>query len=93
LPEPLPAPLILQISWTKLQELIRIEDPWKRAFYESECLKGNWSVRQLQRQIGSLLYERPGLSMNRGFVVPALAGRRPRRLKPGLRTQAFGSWP
>jgi len=68
-PEPLPAHLILQISWTKFQELIRLEDPWKRAFYENECLKGNWSVRQLQRQIGSLLYERTGLSRNKQAVV------------------------
>ena len=53
----------------KLQELIRIEDPWKRAFFENECLKGNWSVRQLQRQIGSLLYERTGLSTNKKAVM------------------------
>ena len=32
-------------------ELIRLDDPLKRAFYENECLKGNWSVRQLQRQM------------------------------------------
>ena len=32
-----------------------MDDPWKRAFYENECLKASWSVRQLQRQIGSML--------------------------------------
>jgi hypothetical protein len=38
---------LLQFSWSKLLELIRIDEPLKRAFYESECVKGNWSVRQL----------------------------------------------
>lgn len=69
LPTPLPPHLVLLLSWTKLQELIRIDDPWKRAFFENECLKANWSVRQLQRQIGSLLYERTGLSTNKKAVI------------------------
>jgi predicted nuclease of restriction endonuclease-like (RecB) superfamily len=60
---------IAQFSWTHLAELVRIEDPWKRAFYENECLKGNWSKRQLQRQIGSLLYERTGLSTDKRAVI------------------------
>lgn len=69
LPTPLSPHLVLTLSWTKLQELIRIDDPWKRAFFENECLKANWSVRQLQRQIGSLLYERTGLSTNKKAVI------------------------
>ena len=69
LPTPLSPELLLQLSWTKLQELIRIDDPWKRAFYENECLKAKWSVRQLQRQIESLLYERTGLSTNKKAVI------------------------
>ena len=46
-----------------------LDDPWKRAFYENECLLGGWSKRQLQRQIGSLLYERTGLSKNKRAVI------------------------
>lgn len=69
LPSPLPAPAILRLSWTHLLELIRIDDPWKRAFYENECLKANWSKRQLQRQIGSLLFERTGLSTDKQAVI------------------------
>jgi predicted nuclease of restriction endonuclease-like (RecB) superfamily len=69
LPAPLEPAVVLRFSWTKLVELIAIADPWKRAFYENECLKGNWSVRQLQRQIGSLLYERTGLSTNKKAVI------------------------
>ena len=68
-PRPLPAENVLRFSWTHLTELIRIVDPWKRAFYENECLRGNWSKRQLQRQIGSLLYERTGLSTDKAAVI------------------------
>jgi predicted nuclease of restriction endonuclease-like (RecB) superfamily len=42
-----------------------LEDPLKRAFYEVECIKANWSVRELNRQITSLYYERSGLSKNK----------------------------
>ncbi len=56
LPTPLTAAEVLQFSWSQLQELLRLDDPWKRAFYENECLRSHWSVRQLQRQIESLLY-------------------------------------
>ncbi|MBM3879993.1 MAG: DUF1016 domain-containing protein [Verrucomicrobia bacterium] len=61
--------LLLRFSWSKIIELLRLDDPLKRAFYENECLKGNWSVRQLQRQIGSLLYERTGLSRDKTAVL------------------------
>ncbi|MEI7728893.1 MAG: PDDEXK nuclease domain-containing protein [Verrucomicrobiota bacterium] len=66
---PLAPHLALRFSWTKILELIRLDDPLKRAFYENECLKGNWSKRQLQRQIGSLLYERTALSKNKEAVI------------------------
>jgi hypothetical protein len=69
LPMPLKPAQILQVSWSHWMEFLRLDDPWKRAFYENECLLGVWSVRQLQRQIGSLLYERTGLSKNKRAVV------------------------
>ncbi len=69
LPTPLTPAQVLRFSWTQLIELLRLDDPWKRAFYENECLLGGWSKRQLQRQIGSLLYERTGLSKNKRAVV------------------------
>ena len=68
-PTPLSPEPLLRLSWSHLIELIRIEDPWKRAFYENECLHGQWSVRQLQRQMGSLLYERTGLSKDKAAVL------------------------
>lgn len=68
-PPPLAAASILRLSWTHWIELLRLADPWKRAFYEQECLRGAWSVRQLQRQIGSLLFERTGLSTDRRTII------------------------
>ena len=49
----------------RLAELVSLEDATKRAFYEIECIRGNWSVRELKRQIGSLYYERSGLSKDK----------------------------
>ncbi|MCO6482133.1 MAG: DUF1016 family protein [Flavobacteriales bacterium] len=68
-PSPLPATVVMDLSWSHLIELVSVDDPWKRAFYENECIKGGWSLRQLQRQIGSLLYERTGLSTDKQAVI------------------------
>ena len=57
--------LFCSLSFTHLAELIAIEDPLKRAFYEIECIRGNWSVRALKRQIATLYFERSGLSRNK----------------------------
>jgi len=57
--------LVSRFSYSHLEQLVVIEDPLKRAFYEIECLRGNWSVRELKRQIGSLYFERSGLSQNK----------------------------
>ncbi len=57
--------VISRLSFTHIAELLKCEDPTQRAFYEIECIRGNWSVRELKRQIGSLYYERSGLSKNK----------------------------
>lgn len=57
--------LLTRLSFTHFAELINIDDPLQRAFYEIECMRGSWSVRELKRQIGSLYYERSGLSENK----------------------------
>jgi len=57
--------LIECLSFTHIVELIKVDDPLKRAFYEIECIRGNWSVRELKRQIASLYYERSGLSQDK----------------------------
>jgi len=53
------------LSYSHFEELVPIEDPIKRSFYEVECTRGNWSVRELQRQIGSPYYERTSRSQDR----------------------------
>ncbi len=68
-PTPLSPEELLRFSSAHFLELIRIDDPWKRAFYENELLQGHWSKRQLQRQIKSLLYERTGLSTHKKGVI------------------------
>ena len=58
-----PAERILnRLSYTQLALLVEIAHPLKRTFYEIECIKGGWSVRELKRQIGALYFERSGLS-------------------------------
>ena len=54
--------LVSKLSFTHLSLLLPIEDPLKRRFYEVECIKGTWSVRELKRQIDTLYYERSGIS-------------------------------
>jgi predicted nuclease of restriction endonuclease-like (RecB) superfamily len=63
------ARLFRELPWTHFIELIRIDDPLKRAFYEVEALKNRWSVRELKRQLDSLLYERVGLSRDTEGVL------------------------
>ena len=53
--------LVQRLSFTHLVELLALEDPLKRVFYEIECIRGNWSVRALKRQIATLYYERSSL--------------------------------
>ena len=57
--------LIQKLSFSHFAELIAIPDETKRIFYEIECIRGNWSVRELKRQINSLYYERSGLSKDK----------------------------
>jgi predicted nuclease of restriction endonuclease-like (RecB) superfamily len=54
--------LLDSLSFSHFAEIIEIDDPLKRAFYEIECIRGNWSVRALKRQIATLYFERSGLS-------------------------------
>ena len=60
-----PEDLISSLSYSHFAELIQIDDPLKRTFYEVECIQGNWSVRELKRQIGTLYFERSGLSKDK----------------------------
>lgn len=59
-----PDKLISHLSFSHLSLLLPIKEPLQRTFYEIECIKGTWSVSELKRQIGSLYFERSGLSKN-----------------------------
>lgn len=52
------------LSWSQYVRLMAVENPRARAFYESEAIRGGWSVRQLDRQIGTQFYERAVRSKN-----------------------------
>ena len=49
-----PDKLIHRLSYSHLELIVDLDDPLKRSFYEIECIRGNWSVRELKRQINSL---------------------------------------
>ena len=51
-----------KLSWSHYCELMIIKDKAKRNFYETECINSNWSVRELQRQLDTSLFERLLLS-------------------------------
>ncbi len=58
---------IFKLSWTHYIVLMR-QEPDNRKFYEIEAIKNNWSVRELERQCNSLLYERLSLSRSKKKV-------------------------
>ena len=73
--EMLPADMLLsKLSFTHFIELLKIEDPSRRLFYEIETIKGNWNYRELRRQMGTLLYERTGLSLNKEALLTQIVG-------------------
>ena len=59
-----PEVLISNLSFSHIREIMVIDDAFERFFYETECIKCNWSVRELRRQIKTNLYVRAGISKN-----------------------------
>lgn len=55
---PIVQTLSAQLSWSHYSLLLTIPEAEKREFYKIETIKNNWSFRQVERQIGSQLYER-----------------------------------
>ena len=54
--------LISKLSFSHIREIMTQDDPLARFFYETECIKGTWSVKELRRQIATNLYFRSGVS-------------------------------
>jgi predicted nuclease of restriction endonuclease-like (RecB) superfamily len=64
-----PRQLLDRLSFTHFAELVQIDEPLKRLFYEVETLRGNWSVRELKRQIATQYFERSGLSTDKDALA------------------------
>jgi len=73
--------MMFPLSWSHYRLLMRLDESLKREFYEAECIRGNWSVRQMDRQIQSMLYERTALSKRKSAVI-ARSHEKPIVLKP-----------
>ena len=57
------------LPWSHYVRLLSTKSAEARRFYETEALRGGWSVRQLDRQIGSQFYERTALSRNKSAML------------------------
>jgi hypothetical protein len=57
------------LSWSHYVALLAVKNPHARTFYETEALRGGWSVRQLSRQINTMFYERTALSRNKAAML------------------------
>ena len=62
------------LPWSAYVRLLSVRNESARQFYETEALRGGWSVRQLDRQIGSQFYERTALSKNRAAMLTGGGG-------------------
>ena len=57
------------LSWSQYVRLLSVDDPHARAFYETEAIRGGWSVRQLDRQISTQFYQRLALSKRKAAML------------------------
>ena len=66
---PIFATLSQKLSWSHYVELLKIDDPMERNFYLRECEQESWGVRELQRQMKSMLFQRLALSKDKDGVL------------------------
>lgn len=59
-----PEMIVSRLSFSHIREIMSVDDPLARYFYEQECIKCTWSVRELRRQISTNFYFRAGISGN-----------------------------
>ena len=67
-----PQNLLSKLSFSHITEIMTQDDPLARFFYETECIKGTWSVKELRRQIATNLYFRSGVSKNPKKLLAAI---------------------
>ena len=68
--------IVSRLSFSHIREIMSVDDPLVRYFYEQECIKCTWSVRELRRQISTNLYFRTGISDNpeKMLSLPSVQG-------------------
>jgi len=64
-----PGRLHPSLSWTHYRACLRVDKPLARSFYEIEAIKNNWSARETERQINSLLFERLAKSKDKAGLM------------------------
>ena len=57
------------LPWSHYVRLLTVESPPARQFYEVEALRGGWTVKQLDRQISTMFYERTAMSRNKAAML------------------------
>lgn len=80
-----PERLISGLTFTHFVELLQLRDVVARRFYEAEALRGSWSVRELKRQIGTLYFERTGLSIDKAALSAQVRDAADARRRPDPR--------
>lgn len=61
--------LSAKLTWSHYVELLKLDDPLERSFYEKECAQEHWGVRELKRQMNSMLFQRIALSSDKSAVL------------------------
>ena len=64
-----PDVLVNNLLFSHIREIMVIDDAFERFFYETECIKCNWSVRELRKQIKTNLYVRAGISKKPEILI------------------------
>lgn len=74
------ATLSCKLSWSHYVEILKGDDPLEISFYATQCVKENWSVRELRRQRNSMLFHRLALSKDKeGIIALATEGQEVQR--------------
>lgn len=81
--------LINTLSFSHFIELMRLDSELKRRFYEIEAVKNAWKVRELERAIDTLLFERTGLSTDKAGVIAKMKDQLPFEPKELIRNPLF----
>jgi hypothetical protein len=79
---PIGATLSHQLGWSVIVELLKIDDPLERSFYEQQTLRERWSVRELIRQKDSALFLRLAASKDKAGIILQLAAQGQLTLQP-----------